>query len=651
MTGFLLSITILTVTTLLIVSLFHLSRISETILAWSLVAFAVLVFVFQFANLFGKLNVVGFILFVQFVIMFIVFGLWMFKRRPKLFPKTKFNLDCWKLLKEKQNWPLIGLMGGLTAALGLYFVLIYVVPPNNVDALSIHLARVLKWKQSGSYFPWETRNVWQVSFPVNAQLTYLWTILFTNSDHYVAYIPYLAGLVTALVVYLLAREIGFSVRASVFAGAVWLAFPVVQLHLTSVRHDLISTWLFMICLYLFYRWGSSRQMIYMILSGIALGLVVGTNFSIATYLPGLLVLLLIGIYLKKHALREMLLFAGTTGIAFVVFSSPVFISNVIHFGSPVGPDAAAMTSTAIAQEISTVQYLAVNITRWIYQFLDFSVLPKPIAAAAVTAKSWMIEWLLGLVHLNLEGDLATMNAHIFNWETQYALQEDEAWYGLIGAMLVFPTTVFAFLRGIKKRDMLLMAPLVFLMTGLVTCSLIRPGWTPYDGRYFMPLTAMCAALLPMWFEYEKTKMPVQYVVMALSVLSIMMTVVYNPAKQIVGGASVWNMNRIDQMTRQSYSSKEMLYLTGAVIPGDAVVGIASDYLDYQEYGVYGEEFARTVIDVFPPERISDSNWLAQHSIEYLLVLVSDGYPDVVAEEYQYVDSLGDWIVYSAATHP
>jgi len=51
--------------------------------------------------------------------------------------------------------------------------------------------------------------------------------------------------------------------------------------------------------------------------------------------------------------------------------------------------------------------------------------------------------------------------------------------------------------------------------------------------------------------------------------------------------------------------------------------------------------------VFPPERISDPDWLAQQSIEYLLVLVSEGYPDVIADDYQYVDSLGDWIVYSS----
>ena len=645
MMGFLLSVVILGASTLLIVSLFHLQRVSETILAWALVAFATLVLVFQIANLFGKLNAVGFILLLQSILLIFVVVLWGYLQRPRLIPRISFKIQFLSILKDKQNWPIIGLLGALLAATLLYFVLIYVVPPNNVDALSIHLARVLKWKQLGSYYPWETRNVWQVSFPVNAQLTYLWTILFTNTDHFIAYIPCMAGLLTALVVFLLAQEMGFDVQPSVFAGAVWLAFPVVQLHLTSVRHDLISTWLFLNCLYFFYRWVCSRKLVYMVLSALALGLVVGTNFSIATYLPGFFILLLMGIIVRRYKVRDVLYFGGLALLAFLLFSSPIYISNTIHFGSPVGPDAAAMTSTALASELSIGQYLGINITRWSYQFLDFSALPRPISAIFINGKARLMENLIGLLNFEFEGDLATMNAHVFYWKTQYALQEDEAWFGLIGVLLVFPTAIAAFIRGIKKRELLFAAPLFFLVTSMVTCSLIRPGWTPYDGRYFLPLAAICAALLPMWFESGKIKMIVQYAVMLVSVLSIMMSVVYNPAKQIIGGASVWKMNRIDQITRQSYSSKEMLYLVGAAIPEDAVVGIASDYLDYQEYGVYGEGFTRTVIDVFPPERISDNEWLAEQSIEYLLVLVSEGYPDAVADDYQYVDSLGDWSVY------
>jgi len=102
MVEFLLSIIILGVTALLSVSLFNLSRIFERLLVWSLVAFANLVIVFQVANLFGKLNEVSFILIVQLAFLVVVFGVWLFQQRPRLFPEVKANIDWITLIKEKQ---------------------------------------------------------------------------------------------------------------------------------------------------------------------------------------------------------------------------------------------------------------------------------------------------------------------------------------------------------------------------------------------------------------------------------------------------------------------------------------------------------------------------------------------------------------------
>jgi hypothetical protein len=643
---FLLSIILLVMSVLCIVSLMRLPRASEVVLAWGLVAFANLVLVFQCANLLGRLNDRFAILVLQGFLLLVSAGLWFWLQRPALFPKFRLRLDLKALLLDRQNWPLLILFGVLFAALLIYVVLVYVVPPNNNDALAIHLARVLKWKQLGSYFPWETVNIWQVTFPVNAQLVYLWTILFTNSDHFIAYLPLLSGWMTALLVYLLAGEMGFARRPALFAAAVWLAFPVVQLHLTSARHDLISTWLFLTSFYFLYRWGKTRQVIHMVLSALALGLVVGTNFSIAAYLPGLVVMLVIWLAARRYSLRQMVLWGGAVLLTFLIFSSPVYISNLIHFHSPVGPDAAEMTSAAVTSEVSLGQYLLVNITRWCYQFLDFSGLPRPLAAAGTQAKAWTAGQLSALLRVNLEGDLATMHAHRFSWGTLPPLQEDEAWYGLTGFLLVFPTSLAAFWQGIKKRQVLLLAPAVFLLTSMVACSLIRPGWTPYDGRYFLPLAAICAALLPLWFEGKKAAPYLHWLFSLISVSAILMVVVFNPAKQIVGGSAIWDMNRIDRLTRQYYNSKEMLYLVEAAIPEDGVVAVASNNLYYQEYGIYGERFTRTVIEIFPPEKISDAAWMHQRGINYLLILVSPGYPEQIAEGFRYVESLGDWVVYA-----
>lgn len=174
-------------------------------------------------------------------------------------------------------------------------------------------------------------------------------------------------------------------------------------------------------------------------------------------------------------------------------------------------------------------------------------------------------------------------------------------------------------------------------------SLIRPGWTPYDGRYFMLLAAMCSAFLPMWFRGKSEKFA-QWLVVGISIFSMVMVVLFNPAKQVVGGASIWQMNRLDLLTRQSYSSKDMLYLAEA-IPSGSTLGVAADPKHYQEYGLFGADFSRKVINIDPLEKMEDLKWLDQREVEYLLINIQDIGTLQPPEEFHYVDSLGDWILY------
>jgi len=248
--------------------------------------------------------------------------------------------------------------------------------------------------------------------------------------------------------------------------------------------------------------------------------------------------------------------------------------------------------------------------------------------------------------LNLEGDIATLDAHRFIWGQLYQLQEDEAWFGVIGGLLIFPTSLVAFVQGIKRKDLLRLMPFVFFLTVLVTCSLIRPGWTPFDGRYFMPLAALCTALLPLWLQGRSEKL-VQVILVAVSLFSMAMVILFNPAKQVVGGAAIWKMNRIDLLTRQSYGSKDMLYLTES-LPSGSTIGVAADPKHYQEYGLFGEDFSRRVVNIAPIEKVEDLiDGCAR--VQYLLINATDAGPLRPPEEFSYRDSLGDWILYQRAT--
>jgi len=645
--AFIFSILELIATTLFLTAHLKIKRWSEAILAWALVGFACLVFVFTIANQLKGLGSQQVVLGLQAGLLLVSAISWLLAQQPKIIPESKVDIHLGAFCKERKNWFLLILAICVAGVLLLSVVLNYIVPPNNNDALSYHVARIVRWKQQGSYLPWETPFVWQLSFPLNAQLVYLWTLLFTNSDHFIAYIPMLAGLVTSLIIYLLAQELGFSRRNAIFSALIWLTLPVVQLHLTSVRHDLISTWLFLSTFYFFHRWGKTRGFAYLLLSALALALVVGTNFSIAAYLPGMVLMLLLGFVFYRYSFKQVLQWVGVTLLCFLLFSSPVYVSNTVYFGSPLGPDAAQMTSAAVAEEMPVGKYIVVNATRWFYQLLDFSWLPQPVQQALVSAKAGLARLVFTPLGLNLEGDIATLDAHRFTWGRLYQLQEDEAWFGLIGGLLIFPTSLAAFVQGLKRKDILRIMPFVFFLTVLITCSLIRPGWTPFDGRYFMPLAAMCMAFLSLWLQGKGAK-GVEAIVVAVSIFSMAMVGLFNPAKQVIGGAAIWKMNRIDMLTRQSYSSKEMLYLAEA-IPSGATVGVAAKPQNYQEYGLFGADFSRKVVNIDPLENIANLNWLDARGVKYLLVKANDVGGLHPPQEFRYVDSLGDWILYQRET--
>lgn len=641
---FLVSIILLVFTTLFLGSHLRLRRAAEFPLAWGIISFAAVVLVFQVANLLQGLGSAWLVILLQLVLLAGSGSAWFFGGKPALIPAVTDFRQKLRKLSLRRDSPLIALLLIVLGVLLLSLVLIYVVPPNNNDALSFHVARIVRWKQQGSYFPWETPFIWQLTFPVNAQLTYLWTLLMSGTDHFIANIPFLAGVLTSVLVYLFSREFGFSRRGSAFAGLIWLSFPVVQLHLSSVRHDLISTWLFVSLVYFFHRWVKDKQHSDLLLSALALGLVLGTNFSIAAYLPGFALLALTGVWIYKVTFRQALLWMCAALLAFGLFSSTIYISNQVHFGSPVGPDAAEMTSTAVEAEMPRAKYIALTSTRWTYQLADVSWLPKSLQTDLLALKAGAARALTSPLGLNLEGDIATLDAHVFKWDNLYQLQEDEAWYGLVGFFLILPTSIIGLIQALRKKEALRAFPFIFYLTALLTCSLIRPGWTPFDGRYFMPAIALSTAFVPLWFEGKKPRQWVQWILVSLALFSTAMVVLFNPAKQIVGGAAVWDMNRIDKLTRQSYSSKEMLYLAEQ-IPSGAVVGVAASAQDYQEYGLFGEDFSRRVVNVFPLSLAGDENWLKERKVQYLLVRSSGESSPEIADSFQAGESLGDWILY------
>ncbi|MGB4595309.1 MAG: glycosyltransferase family 39 protein, partial [Anaerolineaceae bacterium] len=486
------------------------------------------------------------------------------------------------------------------------------------------------------------------TFPFNAELVSYWTLLFTRTENLMGMLGFLSGYLSIVLVFQLARSLVKKPVFALIAALTWAAFPVVQLNLTSTRHDHVSSLLLLAAIYFFYSHIVNKNRSYLILTGLSLGISIGTNYSVAGYLPGLgLSVLICWLVLKKVDIRDLAIVTSALVLAFVLFSSPVFISNQIHFGSPLGPKALEMTSQASA-DVGLPEHVALMTGRWTYQLVDLQQFPEPILSRLMSAKAWLSQKITNITGLSLEKNSALLNEHEFGYTKQVPFSEDSAWYGLTGIFVFFAVSIYVIVQAIKLRHPLLIVGGALWFTAPISFALLRSGWTPYDGRYFIPLFAMLSLGLAVMLENLKplfAKMLI-WTLVTLSGVTLLLSIYGNPAKSFWGYRAFWQLFRLDAISAQSQHTKDMIYLVDQTIPLDGRLGVATTDSVYYEYGMYGDHFTRTIIPVHPPYRLCDADWLDSQGIEYLLVDYGDPeYPTCSLGNYETLKSMSDWMSY------
>ncbi len=160
----------------------------------------------------------------------------------------------------------------------------------------------------------------------------------------------------------------------------------VQLHLSSVRHDLVSTWLFVSLVYFFHRWGKEKQLSALILSSLALGLVLGTNFSIAAFLPGFAVLALVGFRCYRYTFKQALGWVCAALLAFALlssrFTSATRYTSAHGWSGRGGNDQRGCGSGDAARKVHCAHQRTLA-----YQLADLTWLPSPVEAYLTAAKA------------------------------------------------------------------------------------------------------------------------------------------------------------------------------------------------------------------------------------------------------------------------
>lgn len=324
-----------------------------------LIGYAIIVVTVEAGGLLSLLNSTTFFIVFHLLILIALIALW---SRGNAYPRLilfRTSLPEWSALRRsfKLHWE-VWIFAVICMAGFMFLGYSNLVLPQKIDdVVTAHLARVGYWMQHGDLRPWpaDTYQLAQVIYPLNAQSQILWSLLFLRTDQLAGISQWIALPIVFLAVYGFARLLQLDRYWSVIAALVCFSIPNVYLQGLTAMTDLVSAALFLCAIYLFFLMVKEERL--SILSGVALGLAVGTKQTILFALPGLFLVLMYLAITRKSLWSLLLKWAGVSLAAFLLAGAYIYISNFLYWGSPLGPDVTYQGFTQRAGGLSLVEYL------------------------------------------------------------------------------------------------------------------------------------------------------------------------------------------------------------------------------------------------------------------------------------------------------
>jgi hypothetical protein len=591
--------------------------------------FADIAFILHIANLFHRMNQEWVVILIAAINFGIVYGLWKHNGSADpfgVFKKTVFSIRTLNFRNLFRKYPYIPMLI-IVVGIGylLIAILIYVVPPNNVDSVSTHMSRVIYWLHHGDYFPWDTIKKWQLIYPVNAQLLSFWSILFTKTDHFVGYGQFFAAIFSALAITGITKLNGRPNKHSVFSAIIFLTLPAVALQASTTQNDLFITALFIISIYFFFYGITEKRLTAFTVSGISIGLAVGTKQTMFFLLvPYVILYLMAWLLFKKVTFRQLFHLGWVSILTFLLIGSQIFISNIVNFGHPLGsPETVQSQSGSLLSSDQAVEIISLNSARFTYQMADLSGLPDPLWGYGIKLKALISKPIFGFLHMDVESGKGTYPGHHFSLLSRTQLQEDFAWYGPLGFLILVPLVFYALMMGIKKKNIYYLAGGIFFFLFQFLIIFFRPGWDPYQGRYFMPIVALLTPILGDLANDRLISKISMWIISAIAISTLVSCLFLNPAKPITGGRSVWHLDRLELLNYQNTYLVESMEIIDENLPLNTTVGLASDSYYFIEYPFFGRDFSRNLIPIYPDEKLYREDFFKENNIKYVIFYTMD----------------------------
>ncbi len=490
-----------------------------------------------------------------------------------------------KRRRKKGFWTLVFQAVGEHPALGVLLVVVAIcalvnlalavaLPVNNHDANSYHLSRVGYWIQHGTTDHYFTHNARQNHMPPNAEFGILSMMIFARAEWPAPLGQYAAYFICLAAVYFIARELGVSNAAALFAALVLGTMTEVILQSTIPKNGLVVS-SFLVCAVAFALVGlgpgdASRadRLRALVWSGVATGLAVGTKLTALLFLPALAIaggVVAAGGGRRSTWLGRLAAWAGCCVVGIVLLGSFNFIRIFTRgprprSSTPPRLGTEAQRTRPLARSVATnlarfgtdaritrptVRSVASNLARYGYHLCDFGgVLPRSLAYGATRARARLgprVFEALGIVanapELNIPGEVGAFPVdNETGWfDDVPRLHEDCAWFGPIACFVGLPLVLAHLVWSpVRRRWAWFGVVLVPVVYWLVVCVVLR--YSVWNGRYFVTTVVAAAPLLAFTYmpgSLGPARFGLTWLLVVVGASTALTATFYNTAKPIV----------------------------------------------------------------------------------------------------------------------
>lgn len=606
--------------------LFEKLSISRLLLVFYLTVFSINVLAAEILSLLKLLNLPLLFLVIQTLICgLIVLALQYWLPITKANLKSVYTLSDFRLTKFE-----VLLLALISATFIGFFVVGITTPINNNDSLATHLPRIYYWLQQGSLNYWTTIsavNRYQLIYPINGLIQGLWLFLMDHSENLFFLVQWFSLILIAASTFEISKFLGFSTSRSLFSTFIGLALPIVLLQTFSFQGDLTVTALIMIFIVFMFLYNQTKSMKFIILALFCIILALGTKQTAFFILPvaGLVILYQL---IKNKSFFKLLKSSWLLIAITVAFASFQYVQNIVHTGSLFGLDSVLNENySSLSQVTQKARYV---LPRFAYQFMGVDGLPRSIQPSLILFKENIFKGILNPAGLDLEKEFFLQSGfdadESFQYNATLKLSEDNAWFGPLAFLLIPLATVFAFFSKEKLRRNYAFICFVNSLVYLVLLIIQRPGWDPYQGRYFILAIIPFIPLIPLLFPKSRVFHVIMIgILLPISLVLIINTLFYNDSKPIITAKTQNDIinNAISPLPEtngiQKLIKKTLLKLAYPTKYSSPLVNIyEATYYDRLFYSNLSTAEDIEFINQFIPEGESISTLIPRSSLEYAL---------------------------------